>query len=133
MLQMMEDDTVAGVTGIRAARQDTFVRRVSSRFGNCMRNWITRDKVTDSACGVKMFRRAYWMAVPRFNGMHRFMPTLVRYAGGRVLEIPVTHRARVAGRAKYGIGNRALHGLKDCLAVRWYKSRWLKFRVQEER
>jgi hypothetical protein len=71
--------------------------------------------------------------VPRFNGMHRFMPTLVRYAGGNVLEIPVNHRPRVAGKAKYGIGNRAMRGFKDCLAVRWYRSRLLQYRVKEER
>jgi dolichol-phosphate mannosyltransferase len=105
---------------------------VSSKIGNRVRNAITGDRVTDSACGIKMFRRELWLAVPRFNGMHRFMPTLVRYAGGAVREIDVNHRARVAGQAKYGIGNRALRGLKDCLAVRWYRSRLLRYRVEEE-
>jgi dolichol-phosphate mannosyltransferase len=133
MLEMLEDDALAGVSGMRVDRQDTFVRRLSSKIGNGVRNTITGDSVQDSACGIKMFRRRYWLMVPRFNGMHRFMPTLVRYAGGQVREIAVNHRARVAGTAKYGIGNRALRGLKDCFAVRWYRSRLLRYGVKEER
>jgi len=133
MLEMLEDEALAGVSGMRVDRQDTFVRRLSSKIGNGVRNTITGDSVQDSACGIKMFRRRYWLMVPRFNGMHRFMPTLVRYAGGQVREIAVNHRARIAGTAKYGIGNRALRGLKDCFAVRWYRSRLLRYGVKEER
>jgi dolichol-phosphate mannosyltransferase len=133
MLEMLTDEALAGVSGMRVDRQDTFVRRLSSKIGNGVRNTITGDSVQDSACGIKMFRRRYWLMVPRFNGMHRFMPTLVRYAGGQVREIAVNHRARVAGTAKYGIGNRALRGLKDCFAVRWYRSRLLRYGVKEER
>ena len=133
MLKLLDDESLAGVSGMRVDRQDTFVRRMSSRVGNGVRNAITGDAVRDSACGIKMFRRACWLAVPRFNGMHRFMPTLVRYAGGAVREIPVNHRPRTAGTAKYGVGNRAFRGLKDCLAVRWYRSRLLRYRVKEER
>ncbi|MCB9872148.1 MAG: glycosyltransferase [Planctomycetes bacterium] len=132
MIERMADPDLAGVTGVRAARKDTAVRRLSSRIGNRVRNWITGDRVQDSACGIKVFRRGLWLDVPRFNGMHRFMPTLVRYTGGKVLEVPVHHRPRVAGKAKYGIGNRALRGLWDCLAVRWFRSRRLRYRVAEE-
>lgn len=134
MLEMMDENAgLAGVSGMRVDRQDTFVRRLSSKIGNRVRNTITGDRVTDSACGIKMFRRDHWLMVPRFNGMHRFMPTLVRYSGGEVREIGVNHRARTAGTANYGIGNRAFRGLKDCFAVRWYRSRLLRYRVKEER
>jgi dolichol-phosphate mannosyltransferase len=132
MLELLEDDALAGVTGVRAQRRDGLVRRISSKIGNRVRNAITGDRVTDSACGIKMFRRRYWLTAPRFNGMHRFMPTLVRYAGGEVHETPVNHRPRRACEPKYGIGNRALRGLRDCMAVRWYRSRILRFRVSEE-
>lgn len=132
MLEILQDPSLAGVTGVRANRRDTFVRRMSSRIGNGVRNLITGDRVTDSACGIKMFRREYWLQVPRFNGMHRFMPTLVRYAGGKVQELDCNHRPRVAGKAKYGIGNRALRGLKDCLAVRWYRGRLINPVIREE-
>jgi len=133
MLRMLDDESLDGVSGMRVDRQDTFVRRMSSKIGNGVRNSITGDVVRDSACGIKMFRRSCWLRVPRFNGMHRFMPTLVRYGGGEVREIPVNHRPRTAGTAKYGVGNRAFRGLKDCLAVRWYRSRLLRYRVKEER
>ncbi len=120
------------VVGVRARRRDPFVRRASSRIGNAVRNWLTGDRVRDAACGIKVIRRDYWLRVPRFVGMHRFMATLVRYLGGVVVEQDVNHRPRAAGTAKYGIGNRALRGLRDCFAVRWLRSRVLRHRIEEE-
>ncbi|MCC6783947.1 MAG: glycosyltransferase family 2 protein [Planctomycetes bacterium] len=133
MLELLERGEVDGVTGIRAKRRDTFVRRVSSRIGNGVRNWLTGDRVADSGCGIKGYRTELFLAVPRFNGMHRFMATLVRFCGGKVVEIEVNHRPRVAGQAKYGIGNRAWRGLKDCFAIRWLKQRVILPRAQERR
>jgi hypothetical protein len=97
-----------------------------------VRNLITGDKVTDAACGIKVIRRELFVACPRFHGMHRFMATLVRYLGGAVVEADVNHRPRAAGTAKYGIGNRALRGLRDCFALRWLKHRVLRYRVERE-
>ena len=133
MLALLEGGACAGVSGIRAQRRDSFVRRVSSRIGNAVRNAITGDRVTDSASGIKAFRRDVLLALPRFSGMHRFLPTLARYTGAVVREIPVNHRPRHAGTAKYGIGNRAWRGLKDCLAMRWLAQRLLNFQIEEER
>jgi glycosyltransferase involved in cell wall biosynthesis len=132
MLDLVESGRYQAVTGLRAQRRDPFVRRASSRIGNGVRNLITGDRVRDAACGIKAFRRALFLGLPRFDGMHRFMATLARYAGAEVLELPVHHRPRAAGVAKYGIGNRALRGLFDCLAVRWYRKRMLMFAVEEE-
>jgi hypothetical protein len=73
-----------------------------------------------------------FLCLPRFSGMHRFMGTLARYQGAQVLELKVNHRARVAGVAKYGIRNRALRGLLDCFAVRWYRNRVIDYAVREE-
>jgi dolichol-phosphate mannosyltransferase len=115
------------VVGVRRRRQDDFVRRVSSRVGNGVRNWLT-----DAACGIKAIRREYWLRAPRFVGMHRFMATLVKYLGGRVVEVDVNHRPRAAGVAKYGIGNRAWKGLRDCFAMRWLRTRVLLHQVKEE-
>lgn len=131
MLEILENGEVAGVTGIRANRRDTFVRRMSSKIGNGVRNFLTGDRVADSGCGIKGYKRELFLTVPRFNGMHRFMATLVRYCGGKVVEIEVNHRPRVAGQAKYGIGNRAWRGLRDCFAMRWFKQRILVFRADE--
>lgn len=133
MLELLEKGEADGVTGIRAKRRDTFVRRVSSRIGNGVRNWLTGDRIADSGCGIKGYETELFLAVPRFNGMHRFMATLVRFCGGKVVEIEVNHRPRVAGKAKYGIGNRAWRGLKDCFAIRWLKQRVIVPRAEERR
>jgi hypothetical protein len=60
-----------------------------------------------------------------FGGMHRFLPTLVRWNGARLAEIPVRHRPRLHGVAKYGIGNRLFRALADLFAVRWMGKRWI--------
>ncbi len=132
IVEMLETGECAGVTGIRAKRRDSFVRRASSKIANWVRNKLTGDQVADSGCGIKGFRREVFLTVPRFNGMHRFMATLARYRGAEVREIEVNHRPRVAGEAKYGVGNRAWRGLKDCFALRWLRSRMLDYKVEEE-
>lgn len=132
MLARVEAGAVDAVFGVRRHRQDTFVRRVSSKIGNGVRNWLTGDRVSDAACGIKVIRRDYFVRAPRFVGMHRFMATLVRYMGGRIEELDVNHRPRAAGVAKYGIGNRIWKGLRDCFAMRWLRTRILMHRVKEE-
>lgn len=132
MVERVERGECDAVVGVRAKRRDTFVRRVSSRIGNAVRNWLTGDRVRDAACGIKVIRRDYFLRAPRFVGMHRFMATLVRYLGGRVVEQDVHHRPRAAGTAKYGIGNRIWKGLRDCFAMRWLRTRVLMHRVQKE-
>lgn len=132
LLARVESGEADAVQGIRRKRKDTFVRRVSSKIGNGARNWITGDRVADAACGIKAIRREYFLRAPRFVGMHRFMATLVKYLGGKVVEMDVNHRPRAAGTAKYGIGNRIWRGLRDCFAVRWMRTRVLQHRVKEE-
>jgi dolichol-phosphate mannosyltransferase len=132
MLARVEAREADAVVGVRRKRQDTFTRRVSSKIGNGVRNWLTGDRVTDAACGIKVIRREYFLRAPQFVGMHRFMATLVRYLGGKVVEMDVNHRPRAAGTAKYGIGNRIWKGLRDCMAIRWMRTRVLRHRVKEE-
>ena len=132
MLELVESGRYQAVTGERTKRKDTFVRRMSSKIGNGVRNWITGDRVSDAGCGIKALRKSLFMILPRFNGMHRFMATLARYAGAEVLELPVNHRPRHAGEAKYGIRNRAWRGLLDCFAVRWYRRRLISYGIKEE-
>ena len=132
MLERVERDEADAVVGVRRKRQDSFTRRMSSKIGNGVRNLVTGDKVTDAACGIKVIKRRFFLRAPQFVGMHRFMATMVRYLGGRVEEKDVNHRPRAAGTAKYGIGNRALRGLRDCFAVRWLRTRILRHEVSEE-
>jgi hypothetical protein len=117
---------------VRARRRDSFVRRLSSRIGNGFRNWLTGASVTDVGCSLRVMRTRFLREVKLYRGMHRFLPTLLGLAGARVVEVPVGHRPRVAGRSKYGIGNRLFVGIEDVLAVRWMKGRWLAYRVEEK-
>lgn len=120
------------VSGVRRNRQDTWVRLLSSRIANGVRNWATKDQVTDVGCTLRAVRREFLVDLPMFTGMHRFLPTLLKMQGARTTEIPVNHRARRFGVAKYGIGNRLFRAVADLLAVRWMQKRWIDFRRAEE-
>jgi hypothetical protein len=71
-------------------------------------------------------------AVAPYQGMHRFIPTLLRQAGFRVIEVEVRHRPRQHGVSKYGVSNRAVRAFMDLLAVRWMRSRRVVYRVVED-
>jgi glycosyltransferase involved in cell wall biosynthesis len=132
MMRKLEADKVDMVIGVRVNRHDTWSRRMQSKIGNGVRNWITNDRVTDTGCSLKLVRREAVEKVQLFTGMHRFLPTLVRLQGYKVAEMPVNHRARQFGVSKYGAMNRAFRGLVDCLAVRWMGKRMLRYEVREE-
>ena len=123
MLAQAIQERVDCVTGVRKKRQDTFVRRFSSKIANGFRNWITGDQVRDSGCGIRVVRRAALREIPVFNGMHRFLPTLLRGQGFTVLETEVNHRERLRGTSKYGVHNRLWRGIRDCFGIRWYLKR----------
>ena len=133
MIQKLEETKSDMVIGVRVNRQDSWSRKMQSRIGNGVRNWITGDRITDTGCSLKLVKREAIDRVRLFTGMHRFLPTLVRYAGYRVIEIPVNHRQRRFGTSKYGAMNRAFRGLVDCFAVRWMGKRMLNYRVTEDR
>ncbi|GIK23651.1 MAG: glycosyltransferase family 2 protein [Rhodocyclaceae bacterium] len=111
------------VTGVRAKRQDSFIRKFSSRVANRFRDAITGDRVADSGCGVRVLRTACALELPVFNGLHRFVPTLLRAKGYSVSEVPVNHRPRLRGVSKYGVHNRLWRGIRDCFGVRWFSVR----------
>ena len=132
MIQKLSETGSDMVIGVRVNRQDTWSRKMQSKIGNGVRNWITGDRITDTGCSLKLVKREAIDRVRLFTGMHRFLPTLVRYAGYRVEEMPVNHRQRRFGTSKYGAMNRAFRGLADCFAVRWMGKRMLDYRVREE-
>ena len=119
------------VCGWRASRQDSLVRKISSWIANKTRNWVSDEQIKDVGCSLKAFRRECLQSFYYFKGMHRFFPTLIKMEGCSVAEVKVNHRPRRFGEAKYGIGNRALRGLIDLLAVRWMKKRHLSYEVKE--
>jgi glycosyltransferase involved in cell wall biosynthesis len=119
------------VNGVRQQRRDGWVRRLSSKIGNGFRNWMTHESVTDVGCSLRVMRAAYLRRVKLYRGMHRFLPTLLRLEGARVIELPVSHRPRRSGRSKYGIANRLFVGVADVFAVRWMQKRRLAWRLRE--
>lgn len=129
MLPLLEQWDV--VCGVRRKRNDSIVRRISSRVANAIRNWLTHESIRDVGCSMRIMKAEVVAGLKLFNGLHRFLPTLMRMDGWTITEVMVNHRPRHAGRAKYGIGNRALRALRDLFAVRWMMSRWLKYEVKE--
>jgi dolichol-phosphate mannosyltransferase len=132
MMLALESSEADMVIGVRVNRHDTWSRKMQSRIGNGVRNWITNDRITDTGCSLKLVKREAIDKVKLYTGMHRFLPTLVRMAGYKVIEMPVNHRARKFGTSKYGAMNRAFRGFVDCMAVRWMGKRMLRYRVKEE-
>ena len=120
------------VVGVRQKRQDNVVRRVSSKVANYVRNRLSDETITDTGCSLKAFRRTALSRLVLYNGMHRFLPTLLKMEGFRVKEVPVVHRPRRHGESKYGIGNRLLPSFMDLLAVRWMKRRKLRYEVKDD-
>lgn len=132
LMSRLEETHSDMVIGVRVNRADTWSRKMQSRIGNGVRNMITGDRITDTGCSLKLVKREAIDRVRLFTGMHRFLPTLIRYAGYKVVEMPVNHRPRQFGVSKYGAMNRAFRGLVDCFAVRWMGKRMLDYRVREE-
>ena len=112
------------LAGHRTRRQDSWVKRASSRFANRLRAAILGDATPDTGCGLKLFRREDFLQLPAFDHMHRYLPALFIRAGGRVISLPVNHRPRLAGRSKYGTLDRALVGIVDLAGVWWLQQRW---------
>jgi glycosyltransferase involved in cell wall biosynthesis len=132
MMRELERSGADMVIGVRVNRADTWSRKVQSRIGNGVRNWITGDQITDTGCSLKLVKRDAIDRVALYTGMHRFLPTLIRMRGYKVIEMAVNHRPRRFGVSKYGAMNRAMRGLVDCLAVRWMSKRMLDYRVKED-
>lgn len=116
------DDTRL-VTGYRRQRRDSWLKRVASRIANTVRAAVLGDATPDTGCGLKVFARTTFLALPQFDHMHRFLPALVRRQGGTVLSVDVQHRARQQGVSKYGIHNRLWVGIVDLLGVWWLQRR----------
>lgn len=111
------------IAGWRSKRQDTWVKRMSSRIANGVRSRLLGDATPDTGCGLKLFAREDFLALPYFDHMHRFLPALIQRAGGVVESVPVAHRPRLQGQSHYGIHNRLWVGLVDILGVIWLQRR----------
>jgi glycosyltransferase involved in cell wall biosynthesis len=117
---------------VQRAQGDGLVRRVSSGIANGLRNWVSDESIHDSGCTFRAFRRECLRGLVLYRGFHRFIPTLLKMRGYRVIEVPVSHRPRRFGRSKYGVLNRAVVACADLLAIRWMKARLLHYEVVED-
>jgi dolichol-phosphate mannosyltransferase len=120
------------VSGVRQRRQDSWVRKVSSRIANGVRRRVLHDGISDVGCSLKAYRTRVLKRLPPFHGMHRFLPALARMEGARITELPVSHRPRRFGKSKYGISNRLWRGIADLFGVWWLQRRWVAVRAVEE-
>ena len=111
------------VTGHRTTRKDVWLRRFSSSIANGVRGAMLKDDTPDTGCGLKIFPREAFMAMPQFNHMHRFLPALMLRGGGLIESVQVNHRPRQHGASKYGVWNRLWVGLTDLFGVMWLARR----------
>jgi glycosyltransferase involved in cell wall biosynthesis len=107
------------VAGQRIGRKDTFSKRTQSRIANKVRSFVLRDSTRDTGCGLKAFRRDVFMALPYFDGLHRFLPALVRREGYEIGYVDVIDRPRHAGVSNYGMWDRLWVGIMDLMGVWW--------------
>jgi dolichol-phosphate mannosyltransferase len=131
LAQLDRWDAVSGWR-IDRGEGDSLVRRISSRVANRTRNWVSDESIQDSGCTFRAFRRECLRGLVLYRGFHRFIPTLLKMRGYRVIEVPVRHRPRRFGRSKYGVLNRVFVATADLLAVCWMKNRLLRYEVAED-
>jgi dolichol-phosphate mannosyltransferase len=124
MLTLAESDgTSPLIAGVRRRRDDATYRHLVSRVGNGVARAVLGGEAHDLGCGVKVFERETYLALPTFEGMHRLLPALFAAYGHSTRWVDVNHRSRLAGVSKYSTLERAVHGVIDVLGVRWLCAR----------
>ncbi len=131
VFEAAEDRERLLIAGLRARRRDTWVKRQSSKIANGVRARLLGDATPDTGCGLKVFARAAFLDMPRFDHMHRFLPALMLRAGGRVVSVPVNHRPRPRGTSKYGVFDRLWVGIVDLFGVKWLLARGTVPEIEE--
>ena len=92
------------VCGWRRARHDPWLtRRLPSALANRLIRWLTGVRMHDMGCTLRAYRRDILADVHLYGDMHRYLPVLVGWVGGRIGEIEVSHHPRAAGASKYGL------------------------------
>lgn len=119
------------VTGVRQNRKDSFVKNLSSLIANRIRKAFTHDGMDDTGCPLKIVRTDIAKRIPMFKGLHRFLPAMVMLQNGKVIQVPVQHFSRVAGKSKFNLWNRLIGPLIDCFAYLWMKKKYINYNVEE--
>ncbi len=118
------------VSGVRVNRKGTRTKRWASRFANALRRFLLKDDCPDTGCALKAFRRDAYLALPYFDGIHRYEPALFRLYGHEIIYVPVHDRDRRHGVSKYGNAKRALVGIFDLIGLMWLQRRYKARREQ---
>jgi dolichol-phosphate mannosyltransferase len=111
------------VGGVRATRKDTGSKKFASRFANWLRDKVLSDGCPDTGCGIKLYHREAYLALPYFTSMHRYLPAFFITYGHEAVYEPVNDRPRLRGASKYTNLGRALIGLYDLVGVSWLRKR----------
>jgi dolichol-phosphate mannosyltransferase len=119
------------ISGFRKKRQDSWLKRLSSRIANGVRSRLLGDATPDTGCGLKLILRSAVLELPVFDHMHRFLPALVQRNGGATLSVEVNHRPRTRGTSNYGMFDRLWVGIVDLFGVMWLQRRMRRPRVTE--
>lgn len=125
MLELLNHQQVDAVCGVRQKRQDKGMKIFVGLVANRVRRRALNDAITDAGCSMRVMRRGALGQLPAFRALHRFLPTIMMIHGFKVIEMPVSHRAREAGLSKYGVGNRVWVGIYDIWGLWWYRRRFL--------
>ncbi len=120
------------VCGWRAERNDPWIRKISSKIANTVRNALSHETIHDTGCSLKAYKRACFEKIKLYHGMHRFLPTLFKMEGFRAVEVKVGHHPRKYGLSKYNIRNRLFRSFMDLLAVRWMKKRQIRYQIRKD-
>jgi len=120
------------VTGVRSKRQDSMMKKFSSKVANSIRRAFTHDGMDDTGCPLKVIKTSYAQRIPMFRGLHRFLPAMILLQKGSILQVPVQHFPRLAGKAKFGIWNRLFGPLSDCFAYLWMKKKYINYEIKEK-
>lgn len=131
MIALRDFDCICGTRIETRAEGDGWLRIVSSRIANWVRNKLSGENISDAGCTYRVFKRECISRIKFFNGAHRFLPTLIKLEGFSVTEVPVSNNPRHAGRSHYGVWNRLFKSFRDLLAVRWMKSRRLRYEIAD--
>ena len=121
------------VTGVRANRKDSIIKNLSSKIANGIRRAFTHDGMDDTGCPLKIIQTDYAKKIPMFKGLHRFLPAMILLQNGKVIQHPVQHFERIAGKSKFHLWNRLFGPLSDCFAFIWMKKKYINYKVAEKK
>ena len=119
------------VYGWRRKRRDPLLKLISSKIANYIRNKLSGEDIKDTGCSLKAYKKNCLNNLKLYNGMHRFLPTLIRLEGFKVAEVEVSHHPRKYGKSKYNVRKRLIWPFLDLLAVTWMKKRHLRYKWEE--